>query len=213
VLARLRRLVAPDEEEAADDRGVLLVVGLGNPGDHYAGNRHNVGAWTVNRLAQRYRLAFKSTGRAALASSIISGREVTLAKPRAYVNESGHVVWDLVKRLKLNSPQELLVVCDELDLPVGKIRLRASGSHGGQRGLRSVIDALHSDNFPRLRIGIGRPLHRGQPSWEPDVVADYVLSDPPPDEHALLDQAVERAADTIEAVIADGVEQAMAQFN
>lgn len=213
MLDRLRRLVARDAEEDSEKRGVRLVVGLGNPGDHYAGNRHNVGAWTVNRLAQRHRLAFKSTGRAALAAGTIAGREMTLATPRAYVNESGSVVWDLVKRLKLDSPRELLVVCDEMDLPVGKIRLRASGSHGGQRGLRSVIDALRSDNFPRLRVGIGRPLYRGQPSWEPDVVADYVLSDPPPDERALLDQAVERAADTIEAVIADGVETAMAQFN
>jgi len=211
---RLRRLVArPDEGGAPRVYQVRLVVGLGNPGSEYAGNRHNVGFWTVNRLARRHGIELSTSRQTALGSGEIGGREVALAKPRTFVNESGPAVWNLIKRLKLDDAAELLVVCDDLDLPAGKIRLRPHGGSGGYKGLQSIIDATGSDRFPRLRIGIGRPVVQGQPSWEPEHVANYVLSDPPPAERELLDQAIARAIEAIEAAIAEDVERAMARFN
>jgi PTH1 family peptidyl-tRNA hydrolase len=214
LLGRLRRIVTPAEDEATErEYRVRLVIGLGNPGSEYAANRHNIGYRVVNRLARRHGIELDVSGKASLGSGTIAGREVTLAKPRAFVNTSGPVVWNLVKRLKLDDARELLVVYDELDLPAGKIRLRPRGGHGGYKGLQSIIDAVGSDDFPRLRIGIGRPLANGEPSWEPDVVASHVLSDPPPDERELLDDAAERAADAIEMAIGEGIERAMQRYN
>jgi PTH1 family peptidyl-tRNA hydrolase len=129
------------------------------------------------------------------------------------VNQSGATVWNLIKRLELDDARELLVICDDLDLPLGKLRLRPEGGDGGYRGLRSIIEATGSDQFARLRIGIGRPVVRGKPSYEPDVVSSYVLSDPPPEERERLDAAVERAIEVIEAALADGIEPAMARYN
>ena len=214
LLQRLRRLAAgPRHEQAVEPYRVRLVVGLGNPGSGYAANRHNVGQWAVNRLARRHDMRFDTSGQASLARGTLGGRGVTLAKPRTYVNHSGRAVWNLIKRLKLDDAHELLVICDDLDLPLGNLRLRPSGGHGGQKGLQSIIQATGNDQFPRLRIGIGRPVVRGEPSYDPDVIADYVLSDPPPEERDLLDEAVERAADVVEAVLADGVEAAMQRYN
>jgi PTH1 family peptidyl-tRNA hydrolase len=214
LLGRLRRAFTPSpgDDEAREYR-IRLVVGLGNPGSEYAGNRHNVGLWTINRLARRHGIELKSAGRAALGEGHIGERAVALAKPRAYVNESGPVVWNLIKRLKLDDARELFVVCDDLDLPVGKLRLRAQGGSGGYKGLKSIIEATGSDQFARLRIGIGRPLVMGRPSYEPEVVSSYVLSDPPPGERALLDEAVERAIEAIEVAVTEGVEAAMQRYN
>lgn len=196
------------------DRGIRLVVGLGNPGETYAHNRHNVGYWTVNRLARRHGLDFDvRTSSYFLAEGAIAGRRVALAKPRTYVNRSGDAVWNLVKRLKLDDASELLVVYDELDLPVGRVRVRPKGGPGGQKGVADIIDRLGTDAFPRVRIGIGRPVVDGQPTWDPDAVASYVLSDPPPGERALLDEAVARAVEAIEVAIAEGIEAAMNRFN
>ncbi len=214
MLGRLRRMLSPSEEgDEPAAYGIRLVVGLGNPGSEYAGNRHNVGFWAVNRLARRHGIDLKTAGRAALGEGRIGERGVALAKPRAYVNESGAVVWNLVKRLKLDDAQELLIVCDDLDLPLGKVRIRPRGGSGGYKGLQSIIDATGSDQFARVRIGIGRPVVKGRPSYEPEVVAGYVLSDPPPEERRVLDEAVERAIEAIEVAVADGVEQAMARCN
>lgn len=217
LLARIRRQLssgaAPREDERAPASHIRLVVGLGNPGREYAAHRHNIGYRVVNRLARRHGIKLHVSGQAALGTGRIGGREVALAKPRTYVNESGRAVWNLIKRLKLNDARELLVVYDELDLPVGKLRLRPRGGAGGYKGLESIIAATGSDQFPRLRIGIGRPMVDGEPSWEPEVVARYVLSEPPPEERRLLDEATERAANAIELAIAEGVERAMARYN
>ena len=214
LLHRLRRAFAPTpgERETPSHR-VRLIIGLGNPGGEYAGSRHNVGFWLVNRLARRHGIALKTSGQAALGTGRIGGREVALAKPRTFVNRSGEAVWNMIKRLKLDDAHELLVVCDDLDLPVGKVRLRPGGGHGGQKGLQSIIEAAQSDQFPRVRIGIGRPVVKGRPSYEPEVVAGYVLAEPPPEERRLLDEAIERAIEAIEVTLTEGVERAMAQFN
>ena len=211
---RLRRLVAPGRKEAErSSQPIRLIAGLGNPGREYGGTRHNVGFWLVNRLARRHGINLKTGGQAALGSGRIGGQEVALAKPRTAVNLSGKAVWNLIKRLKLDDAQELLIVCDDLDLPVGKVRMRARGGHGGHNGLRSVVAAVSSDEFPRIRIGIGRPVVDGEPSYQPDVVADYVLSEPPPAERELLDDAIERVIGAIEVALTEGVERAMGQLN
>jgi PTH1 family peptidyl-tRNA hydrolase len=210
----LRGLVARGESGGPQTAGIRLVVGLGNPGEQYAHNRHNVGYWTVNRLARKHGIEFDvRTSSYFLGEGRIAGRQVALAKPRTFMNRSGDAVWNLVKRLKLDDASELLVVYDELDLPVGKVRIRAKGGPGGQKGVAHIIERLGTDGFPRVRIGIGRPVVDGQPTWDPDAVAEYVLSDPPPDERALLDAAVARAVEAIEVAIAEGIEVAMNRFN
>ncbi len=190
-----------------------LVVGLGNPGSEYAGNRHNIGFWAMNRLARRHVIEFSHSGQASLAQGEINGRQITLAKPRTFVNKSGVAVWNLIKRLELDDARELLVVCDDIDMPVAKMRLRASGGFGGQNGLRSIIETIGSEQVPRLRIGVGRPFANGEPSYEPSVVGDYLLSDPPPEERDRLDEAIDRAFSVIELVLSDGVEAAMRKYN
>jgi len=216
LLGRLRRLVSTPPQDASSPGEVphiRLVVGLGNPGSEYAGNRHNVGFWTINRLARRHDIELDTSSQVSAGRGEIDGRTVVLAKPRTFVNRSGEAVWNLIKRFDIDGARELLVVADDLDLPVGKVRLRPKGGHGGYKGLQSIIEAVRSDQFPRLRIGIGRPVLDGEPSWNPEVVSNYVLSDPPPDERELLDQAVERAVQAIETAITDGVEVAMSRCN
>lgn len=213
LFGRFRSLVGSEKIAADDDADIRLIVGLGNPGKEYAETRRNIGFWTMNRLARRHGIDFSSAGKASLAEGTIDGQRVALAKPRVFVNESGPVVWSLVKRLEIDDASELLVVRDDIDLPQGKLRLRPSGGSGGHKGVKSIIDAVGSDQFPRLRIGIGRPVVQGKPSWEPDHVADYVLSDPSSHEKDILDKAVERAMDAIEMAIAEGLEAAMQRYN
>jgi peptidyl-tRNA hydrolase, PTH1 family len=201
------------EEPGEETLPIRLIVGLGNPGPEYSGNRHNVGYWVINRLARQNNINIKSGKSAAIGRGTVGGRPVTLAKPRAYVNQSGDAVWKLIKEEKLDDASELLVVYDELDLPVAKLRLRGKGGHAGQRGLRSIVEAVGSDRFPRLRIGIGRPVVDGEPSYDPGDVASYVLSDPPPDERELLDEAVKCAVEGIQIALARGLEAAMQSLN
>ncbi len=192
---------------------IRLIVGLGNPGPDYAGNRHNIGFWIMSKLARRHGIGFKATKHAALAEGAIAGRRVGLAKPRTFVNNSGDAVWDLIKRLKIDDAKELLIVYDDIDLPIAKVRMRTKGGHGGNNGLKSIIQATGNSQFSRLRIGIGRPVIDGRPSYDPEDVASYVLSDPPPEERLLLDGAVERAVEAIEIALADGIEDAMRRVN
>lgn len=213
---RLRNLVTPgvpSDEDAPRPSSIRLVVGIGNPGKEYAATRRNVGFWAMNRLAKRHGMEFSSAGKASLAEGMIDGRPIALAKPRVFVNVSGPVVWNLIKRLKLDDATELLIVRDDIDLPQGRLRLRPSGGGGGHKGVKSIIEAVGSDQFGRIRIGIGRPVVQGKPSWEPEHVADYVLSNPTPDERGILDEAVERAMDAVEFAITEGLERAMGKYN
>ncbi|HUS83002.1 MAG TPA: aminoacyl-tRNA hydrolase [Dehalococcoidia bacterium] len=207
---RAHRLRPIDEPQTA---GTWLVMGLGNPGRDYAHNRHNVGFWCVNRLARSYRIALDSrTSLATMGQGHIEGRDAVLAKPRTYVNNSGDAAAALVRRFRV-LPERLLVICDSLDLPVGAVRVRARGSHGGHKGLKSITDRLGVDAFPRIRIGIGRPLVAGEPSWDPEAVAEYVLSDPPPSERRALDEATETVIAAVACILEQGVEAAMNRFN
>ena len=193
--------------------GARLIVGLGNPGREYAQSRHNVGFWCLNRLARREGIAFKSRGRlATVGEGRLAGQPVVLAKPRTFVNLSGRAVSHLLQRHRL-SPEQLLVVHDDLDLPLGRVRLRPGGSHGGHRGMWSIVDAVGSQDFPRIRIGIGRPRVAGEPTWEPDAVAAYVLAPMTADERRILDEAAATAGEAIVCLLEEGVEVAMNRYN
>jgi PTH1 family peptidyl-tRNA hydrolase len=189
-----------------------LIAGLGNPGRDYSHNRHNVGYWTVNRLARLHGIGLKATRLAALGEGEIAGERVVLLKPRAFVNRSGQAVAAAMKHFSATLDR-LLVVYDELDLPVGRLRIRASGGAGGHNGLRSIIQSAGSGDFARIRIGIGRPHAGGKPSWDPEDVARWVLSDPAPEEAKALQDAVKRAAQAIEMILAEGLQAAMNRYN
>ncbi len=182
-----------------------LIVGLGNPGRRYQGTRHNIGARVIDTLARRHHVALREEGWADVGALTLDGARVLLARPQTYVNVSGTAVADLRRRHRLPL-ENLLVAFDDLDLPVGQIRLRAKGGHGGHNGMRSIIEALGSEEFARLRVGIGRPPEGVDP-------ADYVLSRFSKEEQAQLDEAVERAADAVEAFVRRGIEAAMSAFN
>ena len=204
------------EKPRVDDgpHAIRLVFALGNPGRDYAANRRNVGFWVVNKLAKKHGLDFSTkTGTYALAQGEIGGRRVALARTRTYNNDSGSAVMALVRALKLDHAQEMLIVCDHLDLPTGRVRLRRNGSGGGQKGVADIIAKARSDDFPRVRIGIGRPAHRGQPTRDPEHVAAWVLGDPSRDEKAKLDLGVDRAIEAIEVALAEGIEAAMNRYN
>jgi len=184
---------------------VKLIVGLGNPGPRYVRNRHNVGYQCVKRMAQRYGLTSgKVMFKAYLTSGQIAGVKVILARPLTFMNLSGQAVRPLLHWYRIDL-SDLLVIYDDLDLPLGRIRLRKKGGAGGHRGVRSVIETLGTQAFPRLRIGIGRPV-RGDPR-------DYVLSDFTPDELAVMEDAYQKAVAAIELFITEGIDAAMNRFN
>ena len=197
---------------SAVSKDLWLIVGLGNPGRDYSHNRHNVGYWCINRLARLHAVRLKAKGLAALGEGEIAGTPVLLVKPRTYVNKSGDAVAAALARFK-GSPERLIVIYDELDLPSGTLRMRAKGTHGGHNGIKSIIAAAGTSDFARIRIGIGRPHVDGEPSWEPSTVAPWVLGDPTPEEVNVLRAAVAKAADAVEMTIPEGVEAAMNAFN
>lgn len=185
---------------------IYLIAGLGNPGPEYADNRHNVGFRCLDRLAETHRLAFRRRQkRAQVTSGRIQGHRVVLVKPQTFMNKSGESVARLAQFYKVDLAR-LMVVYDDLDLPPGTIRLRPSGGSGGHRGVRSIIHQLGSQEFPRLRIGIGRPPGRMDP-------ADYVLQDVSGEEAILFDRVLDRAVDAIEIWLDEGIRQAMDEHN
>jgi PTH1 family peptidyl-tRNA hydrolase len=206
-----------DAERGGNDEreyGIRLVFALGNPGAEYAGNRRNVGFWAANRLAKEHGADFATkTGTYALAEATIGGRRIAIAKTRTFNNDSGKAVMVLINKLKLDDAREMLIVCDHLDLPTGKVRLRRKGGGGGQKGVADIIARTRTEEFPRVRIGISRPVVHGEPSREPEHVAGWVLSDPAGEEKRALEAGVERAVEAIECAIVDGVDAAMNRYN
>jgi PTH1 family peptidyl-tRNA hydrolase len=183
------------------------VVGLGNPGAQYEQSRHNVGFGVVDLLAERHGGKLRKGRELALVDEVrIDGRRVALAQPQTYMNDSGQSVAPLVRRFGIDDLEHLVVVHDELDLPIGRMKLKVGGGLAGHNGLRSISQHLHSQDFVRVRIGVGKP-----PSKEQG--ADHVLKRPSRSDRGLLDEMVERAADAVEAVLRDGPEAAMAAFN
>jgi peptidyl-tRNA hydrolase, PTH1 family len=183
-----------------------IVVGLGNPGAKYRGTRHNVGFEVLAELAKRHGGSTSTLKHdAELAEVFLSGEKVLLVAPQTYMNLSGKSVWPLVDFYKLPL-EDLLVVCDDLNLDVGRLRLRASGSAGGQKGLQNIIQVLGTEDFARLRIGIGRPPGRMD-------AADYVLSRFLSEERETIDEALLNAADGVESWVKDGCDRAMNKVN
>lgn len=181
-----------------------LIVGLGNPGSRYAGTRHNAGAMVVQTMAQRDGLRVQgSKHAAATARSSVGGVPVLLAVPDTFVNESGVAVARLTRYYRV-PPEFLIVVCDDLDIPFGSIRIRPDGGSGGHNGLKSIIAALGTQQFPRVRIGVGRPVHNA---------VDHVLTRFTPEEERVLPRLLGLADDAVREVIASGPRDAMNRFN
>ena len=184
----------------------LLVVGLGNPGDEYARTRHNVGAEVVELLARRHGGKLRgSKGRARGDEVRVGDKRVALAIPLTYMNDSGEAVGALARRLGVE-PDQIVIVHDELDLEPAVLRVKVGGGLAGHNGLRSIKQHLHTDEFIRVRIGVGKP-----PSKERG--ADHVLSRVSKREREAMDVTIEEAADAVECIVTDGVEAAMNRYN
>ena len=188
------------------EQRALVIVGLGNPGPEYARTRHNAGFWCVDVLARRHAVTLERKHRLAISGEgEILDCPVALVKPRTYMNRSGEAIRYLMARYGV-SPERLLIVYDDINLPPGKLRLRPKGSAGGHNGIRSVIEAAGTQQFPRLRIGIGKPADgTGQ--------VEYVIGDMPPEERKVADEAVERAADAVACLLTQGIDETMSRFN
>jgi len=185
----------------------LLVVGLGNPGKEYAGTRHNVGFDVIDLLARRHQGRLKSGRERALVDEVrIGPKRVALAEPITYMNLSGESVAPLVRRFGIEDPSSLLIVHDELDLPTGTVRVKVGGGLAGHNGLRSIKAHMHTDEFLRIRIGVGKPASKEQG-------ADHVLKRVSGSDRQLLDIAVELAADAVESILSRGVEATMNEVN
>lgn len=183
-----------------------VLVGLGNPGAQYAETRHNVGFLVIDRLADRHRIAVsRGRHRALFGRGRICGEDCLLVKPQTFMNDSGDAVLRLLRYYHLQ-PSDVLLITDDLNLDLGAMRLRRGGSDGGHKGVRSVIHYLDTDQVPRVRLGIGRG-PEGQGS------IDYVLSPFAPSERERAQEMVEKAADAVECVLAEGLEAAMNQYN
>ena len=184
-----------------------LIVGLGNPGEQYENTRHNVGFLVADELGERgsfpiQRLKFKALTNTA----VIGGQGALVMKPTTYMNLSGEAVGEAARFYKI-PPSRVLVISDDVDLPLGKLRIRTGGSAGGHNGLKSVIQHLGANQFPRLKVGVG-----GKPHPDYDM-ADWVLGKLQGEDKKVMDQAVKRAADAVECLLRDGPQKAMNRFN
>lgn len=184
-----------------------LVVGLGNPGPKYEWTRHNVGLLVVDELAERANLPVQKLKFKALTNTaLIGGQSVLLMKPTTYMNLSGEAVGQAARFYKI-PPERVLVISDDVALPQGKLRIRRSGSAGGHNGLKNIIAHLGSDQFPRVKVGVG-----GKPHPDSDM-ADWVLSKFTGPDKTAMEQTIDRAADAVTCLLEQGVDQAMANFN
>ncbi|NNF53840.1 MAG: aminoacyl-tRNA hydrolase [Acidimicrobiales bacterium] len=197
-------------EEAERRRGTpadLLVIGLGNPGENFDGTRHNVGAEAVVRVAARYGEQLRKSKERSLVTEIrIGQKRVVLAFPQTFMNNSGEAVRALRKRYGIVDGEQMLVVHDELDLPVGRLKLKQGGGLAGHNGLRSITQHVGGGHFMRLRIGIGKP----PPSQD---VRDFVLKRPGKTERTILDTAISNASEAIELLVRDGLDATMNAVN
>ncbi len=183
-----------------------LIVGLGNPGREYRENRHNIGFMLIDRLAVRLGARMtRMQSKALLGSANHEGAKIILAKPQTFMNLSGQAVQSLVRFYKLPL-ENIMLVHDDLDIPFGTLRLRPGGGPGGQKGIKSTIQHLGTQDFPRLRLGIGRPPGRMDP-------AAYVLQDFRKGDEQILSETLDRAADAALLFISEGLDEAMNQFN
>jgi len=191
-----------------------LIVGLGNPGFLYARNRHNIGFMCVSHLAKMQGIRFdRKQGAARTGIGNIAGYKVVVARPQTYMNASGESVNTLMKKLNV-TPSDLIVIHDDLDLPVGKIRLRLGGSSGGHKGIDSIISRTGTRDFNRIRVGIGRPDgSESSDAAKEEAVIAYVLSDFTAEEKKIIDETIPQVSEAIACLLAEGLEAAMNKYN
>ncbi|MBQ2926384.1 MAG: aminoacyl-tRNA hydrolase [Ruminiclostridium sp.] len=184
-----------------------LVVGLGNPGPKYDWTRHNMGFLVIDELAQREKIPVQKLKFKALTNTVVIGdRSVLLMKPTTYMNLSGGAVGEAARFYKI-PPERILVISDDVALPQGKLRIRRSGSAGGHNGLKDIIAHLGGDGFPRIKVGVG-----GKPHPDSDM-ADWVLGKFTGQDKKVMEEAIQRAADAVEELLKNGVDQAMSRYN
>jgi PTH1 family peptidyl-tRNA hydrolase len=187
-----------------------LIVGLGNPGRSYAHNRHNIGFICLNHFARSQGIRFdKKKGLARIGEGVVANNEVVLARPQTFMNDSGQSVSRLVKKFKIDL-NDLIVIHDDLDLPLAKIRISHGSSSGGHKGINSIIQELGTQDFIRLRIGIGRP---DKPQISEDDIIDYVLSDFRPAEKRAINKILPNVSEAILCLLTEGLTPAMNKFN
>ena len=185
-----------------------LIVGLGNPGSKYENTRHNLGARVIDAISSQLNIEilFNKKMCAYMGRGYIDSEDILLIKPQFFVNQSGVVIRSLVKHFNVPVYSGLIVLCDDMDLPVGKIRIRKKGSSGGHKGLESIIKELGESNFVRIRMGIGRPLRKKN-------IVEYVLSSFKKSESGLVRDSIARAIEAITTIVKEGVEKAMNIYN
>ena len=184
-----------------------LIVGLGNPGRAYRWTRHNMGFWLIEHLAGQHGIALSRKGlNSVYGRGRVGDQEVILAKPQTYMNRCGEAVFRLLRFFKI-PPENVVVLHDDLDLPLGKIRVRLQGGHGGHQGVKSIIEAIENDGFIRVKVGIGRPIERNH---DP---ADYVLEPLAEEEREKFKEAVQWGVEAVEVLLLDGPQQAMDRFH
>ena len=204
-MARLAKLFGRGEAPPRVDR---IVVGLGNPGEGYAGTRHNVGFHVASRLAKRARADFAmKAADARIAEGSLGDLKIAIARPQTFMNESGRAVRKLLDRYRAD-PAALFVVYDDVDLPLGKIRIRERGGAGTHNGMRSIVGVV-GEGFPRLRVGVAP----ADPTAEIGDLVDHVLEPFTADEREVAEAAIARAAEAIEVTLRDGIARAMERFN
>jgi PTH1 family peptidyl-tRNA hydrolase len=191
-----------------------LIVGLGNPGRGYANNRHNVGFTCLNHFARTQGIRFdKKQGKARIGTGEIAGNEVLIAKPQTYMNLSGQSVSLLVRKFSINL-NNILVIHDDLDLPLGKIRIRHGSGSGGHKGINSIITELGSQDFLRLRVGIGRPVKNEDfIEFSEDEIINHVLSDFTTDENQIIIKVISEVSEAILCLLNEGLLVAMNKYN
>lgn len=183
-----------------------FIVGLGNPGEEYVGTKHNMGFAVVRELAKERRIKMtKMMHFSLLGRGKIAGEDVTLVLPQTYMNLSGNAVGELVRR-EVKDLKDVIVVCDDINLELGKIRMKKSGSSGGQKGLESIIHTIGTDEFPRLRVGIATDVHRGD-------ITGYVLSPFKHKELRNVAHSIALAKDALQGAVEEGIDKAMSKFN
>ena len=183
-----------------------IIFGIGNPGSKYLKTRHNAGLWCIDKLATAHSIVIaKNTRLSILGEGLIRESPVVLVKPKTFVNDSGRAITSLLSRYRTNA-SHFIVIHDEMALPTGKLRIRPDGSHAGHNGVKSIIGALGSQEFTRIKIGVGRP--QGQAS---DI--DHVLGVPSQEEYASISGSVRAATEAIETILTEGIETAMNKFN
>jgi PTH1 family peptidyl-tRNA hydrolase len=190
-----------------------LIIGLGNPGKDYTRNRHNIGFRCINNLEKKHSIPVKQRlCHARIGIGTIGDIKVILGKPNTFVNNSGISVAGLLQKYH-TTMADLIVICDDLDLPLGKMRIRDGGGSGGHGGIKSIIASTNSQDFNRIKIGIGRPDAGQSKKAAEEAIVSYVLSDFHPNEEETIKSAINRAVEAIEYILSDGILAAMNKFN